>query len=432
MSLRVAALLAALLAPAALAAPEQVHLGLPSADAATARSVLWVETDPLAPTEVVLHGPEERRVAGQRVPGPSVGIVYEAQLGGLAPGAAYTYDLGGRTFGFAMPPAELPGEGVRFVALGDMGVTSNSTSIAALVQRLDPAFVLHAGDISYAEGDPLAWKAWFDIVEPVAATRPWVTALGNHEVACGPGPLYPASAVFRPCSLERDLYVQRFGLPGNEVWYSFDWAGVHVVVVDTYSEDFTGPPSPAQLAWLEEDLRANQDATWTLALLHEPPYSSHEGSAPDGTLSSLRVQEAFVPLWERYGVDVVLGGHVHVYERSHPLRAGTPMTTEARDYREGEGTVYVVTGGAGESLTPFFVEPAPAWLAARAGVWHVVEVTATPSALALRLVPLPGQAGALEDGFRIVKESDATRPAPGPLVAGAALALLLAARARKR
>ena len=121
-------------------------------------------------------------------------------------------------------------------------------------------------------------------------------------------------------------YLEVFSLPenggdaGRERWYSFDWGDVHFVALDTERL------SERQAIWLEEDLLANE-LPWVVAYLHAPPYSSGEHG------SDLAARELFTPLFETYGVQLVLAGHEHNYERTKPI----------------SGVTYVVTGGGGRS-----------------------------------------------------------------------------------
>lgn len=393
----------AAVAGAAAAAPAEVHLGMSSGDPSGELFVSWMEATPRDGARVVIESSEgPREFSATLVPGPAAGAVYEARVSGLAPATTYAYRVDDRGFAFTTPPAELADDEFTFIALGDMGTSARAATTAETIRSLAPAFVLHAGDIAYAEGDQREWSRWFTLVEPVAATIPWMPALGNHET-------YTAAAGFvgPPSPAEIAYYKQRFGLPGNEQWYSFDWGGAHFVALDTFSqgdEVTARPPPPEELAWLREDLAAHHDALWTIAWLHEPPYSSN------GHGSSRRVQEHFVPLFEEHGVDLVLTGHDHDYERSHPLRGGAPVTTNGADYDEGAGVVYVVTGGGGESLYADWASQ-PDWSAARAEIYHVLHVTVAPDRLEASVVPT--QDDDFADSFRIWKPG--ARPGPdGP------------------
>lgn len=412
----------------AQAGPEHVHLGIPTDDPASTLSVVWFSFAPSQDAAVVVDGPDgPRTFAASLVEGPSAGFVYEATLEGLPPDTAHTYTIGERSFELVTPPGRTsPGAGFTFAALGDMGTTDNARANLDAIDALDPAFVLHTGDISYAEGDQTRWHAWFEMVEPVASRLPWITALGNHEV----GPIgvgntgWPAEVAY---------YQQRFSLPDNELWYSFDWAGVHFVALDTFSQPDS--PGPEQLTWLADDLAAAGDATWTVVFLHEPLYSSNNhGSAED-------LQTAFNDLFDEHGVDLVVAGHDHGYERSYPLRGGASASDHADTYTEGEGVVHVVTGGGGQSLYTDWEDPAPRWSAAREALYHVTLFTVTDERIEGRVVPSAG--GAFEDSFAILKPGGATgaaggsegaseSPGLGPLVVLGVLAGIAMAARRHR
>src|SRR5581483_8200781 len=118
---------------------------------------------------------------------------------------------------FTTAPAGGPAN-FSFVALGDMGVGAQAAKTVAAITALNPDLVLHSGDISYAEGRQNEWVAWFGLVEPVAATRPWVTALGNHETYTGSSATDLTTAAGEdqrvPSPVEIAFYHERFGLPG--------------------------------------------------------------------------------------------------------------------------------------------------------------------------------------------------------------------------
>src|SRR5688500_8636715 len=103
--MRALALLALLLVPVASAGPEQVRLGLPTEDPATAMIVLWLDLDPLAGPQSVMFVSNE--IAARVVDGPSVGKAYEALLEGLAPDTEYEYSVGASTYTFRTPAARL-------------------------------------------------------------------------------------------------------------------------------------------------------------------------------------------------------------------------------------------------------------------------------------------------------------------------------------
>src|SRR3972149_2517686 len=120
-------------------------------------------------------------------------------------------------------------------------------------------------------------------------------------------------------------YFPLFDLPGNERWYSFDSGPLHVVGLDVVFSSFE--PGSEQYRWLEQDL-ASTTHPWKLVFMHFPPYSS---SRPQG--SNEEAQRYLVPLFEKYGVQLVVSGHAHNYERSML-----------------NGVTYLVAGGGGAPL----------------------------------------------------------------------------------
>jgi 3',5'-cyclic AMP phosphodiesterase CpdA len=156
------------------------------------------------------------------------------------------------------------------------------------------------GDNAYPRGDPEKLPdTVFGPFGPVLdAGAELLAILGNHDA---------------PRASEQ---VEALGMPGR--WWAVERSGVLLVGLDT-----TVPHDPEQLAWLEHTL-ATSDATWRIIAMHHPPYSAgYQGSSRD-------CREVFTPVFERHGVQLVLSGHDHDYQRSDPV----------------DGVTYVVTGAA--------------------------------------------------------------------------------------
>ncbi len=192
------------------------------------------------------------------------------------------------------------------------------------------------------------------------------------------------------------------GVPsGYELFYSFDYGNVHFVSMNSEvgavlpspaSNDWTGAGggflgSPAftgspLVDWLHADLQANTQP-WVVVYFHQPPYT--DGSHDAGQFYEVFMQamrENFAEIFEQYGVDIVLCGHSHVYERSKLIHglyddastfdaatmvvdssSGNASIGEAyRKYKLGSnpnyGTVYVVNGNSGSNEgSPGFNHP---------------------------------------------------------------------------
>ena len=195
---------------------------------------------------------------------------------------------------------------VRIAVAGDVGKRGrHASAIAAAVARAGTErpfdILLLLGDNVYPKGDPALLSATvFGPFRPVLdAGAELLAILGNHDVMRGHGP----------------EQLRRLRQPGP--WWSHRIDDVLVIGLDsTRADDAT------QRAWLEETLR-DATARWKIVAIHASPYSSgYQGS-------NLAVRETFVPLFERYGVQLVLSGHDHDYQRSHVIN----------------GVTYVVAGG---------------------------------------------------------------------------------------
>lgn len=198
----------------------------------------------------------------------------------------------------------------RIAVAGDVGYANDrAAKTAAAIVKAGAArpydALLLLGDNVYPAGDPARLQATvFEPFAPVLETGARLLAiLGNHDVMGG----------------HADGQVAGLGMPGR--WYSEVIGDVTFIALDSNE-----PHNAVQRAWLEETL-ASATTTWKIVALHHPPYSAgYQGS-------SLANREAFSPLFERYGVQLVLSGHEHDYERSVPIN----------------GVTYVVSGGAAET-----------------------------------------------------------------------------------
>ena len=269
------------------------------------------------------------------------GIWHEAVLTGLEPGTRYNYTLAGgpehafvtapddaRPFTFLVFGDSRPGDRV------DARPSDMAWQVAGQIAEKDFVFALHTGDITAeggrCEGELSGWeqyrRAYLNLYGATLARAPFYLTPGNHDLAWG--------------TCGQEIFRDVFALPENapdadrESYYSFDWGNVHVISLNTYLPLGAGS---AQLEWLERDLAQNAQQ-WTVVQFHEPVYTSGDHEP------NLAAREAWVPLFEQYGVDLVFSAHNHTYERTCPIRAGACTTLV-----EG-GVVYVVTAGAGPAL----------------------------------------------------------------------------------
>jgi hypothetical protein len=254
-------------------------------------------------------------------------IDHEIDLTGLSADTVYYYSVGSSTQTLAggsscyfrtAPLGESP---VRIWVLGDSG-TSDSYQAGvrdayyATAGAAQTDLLLMLGDNAYGEGlDGEYQTAVFDMYGDLLRHTPVWPTIGNHDAGDSPG---------EDGNQARD-YLEIFSLPkngesgglpsGTELYYSFDYANIHVICLDSFlSDNSTNSP---MLTWLRNDL-ASTEKDWIIAYWHHPPYSfgTHES---DGEQMLAGMRERVGPVLEEYGVDLVLSGHSHNYERSFLL-----------------------------------------------------------------------------------------------------------------
>jgi len=216
-------------------------------------------------------------------------------------------------------------ESLTFFVFGDSGSGSGEQrTLAERIAQEEAEFGLHTGDVAYPCGSAERYSAYFSQIYESRSSVPIYPSPGNHDYQC-------------------DGLASYLDFFSASRFYSFDEDGVHFVSLDSNQID------AEQLEWLEEDL-AESVAEIKVAFFHHPPFSS--GSFHGGNQT---VEQRLVPLFERYGVDLVFSGHEHNYERLLV-----------------KGIIYFVTGGGGRSVYQFG-SPVPD-SRARLADYHYVRV----------------------------------------------------------
>jgi hypothetical protein len=301
---------------------------------------------------------------------------HEIVLKGLGAGTRYYYSVGVPGFplagdaSYSFVTAPLGAKPTRIWVIGDSG-TADSRARAVynayrdLAGNQAPDVWLMLGDNAYGSGTDIEYQAAVFNMYPefLRQTVAWST-IGNHETYSGNFTDFPFLGIFtQPVAGECG------GVPsGTEKYYSFDYGNVHFVCLDAMTSDRLEQGPMCQ--WLRLDLAANTNL-WLIAFWHHPPYTkgSHD-SDWEGELVEMR-QNA-LPILESFGVDLVLGGHSHCYERSFLIDGhyGTSDTLTAAMKKDGgsgrpgdtgpyvkpttglganQGAVYVVAGSSGQA-----------------------------------------------------------------------------------
>jgi hypothetical protein len=377
--------------------PEQVHLQF-GADAASQMAVSWAAAAAVA----------RPRLRFSQVSGGQVGEVhaaergytdaltgeivytYHASIDSLEPDTCYVYEV----LHDGSPPAcgafrtgpRGRSRRFRFTSVGDQSIPApvglglgpnspNAGFVVDAIEALDPLFHLANGDLCYSNStdQPVAtWASYFANITRSASFRPWMPALGNHENETGNGP-----HGFAP-------YLTRFELPGNGTpgfagnWYAFTFGAVLIVSLSnddvclqdagfsSYRRDHVrgydasganpyirGYSRGQQERWLARVLAAasqSDEIDWIVVCMHQVAMSSAHFNGAD-----LGIRQHWLPLFDAYGVDLVLAGHEHHFERTFPVR-GTlggdlltpaPRGCDRAEMDTSQGTVHLTIGGGG-------------------------------------------------------------------------------------
>jgi hypothetical protein len=285
--------------------------------------------------------------------------IHTAAFNGLESGTVYYYRVSGSCsiYQFIIPEAsKYP---MKVALTGDMGQTEVSEMSFSAIESMDPDFVMLVGDLSYADGFPELWDSYGNMVEPYASHIPTLTTGGNHEFGFGenavsyqyrwPTP-YDGSGSSYPCYWGREV------------------GSVHVLALCSYA-GFT--ESSLQYAWLKNYLstRINRERTpWIIAMMHAPFYNSNRGHWMEGELMRRELE----PLLYEFGVDVVLSGHVHSYERTYPVFNNTVDECGITYFNLGDGGNY--EGAYADWWYLPDTGAAPTWTAFREGSFGVGEL----------------------------------------------------------
>lgn len=310
----------------------------------------------------------------------ALAVDHEMTLPGLRPDTKYYYSIGtltqalagDATHFFQSSPLPGPARPTRIWAIGDFGTGYSSQhqvrdAYYNFTTNRPTDVWLMLGDNAYGQGFDHEYQNYVFNIYPtlLRQTVVWPT-MGNHETGFGSQALTDNYDYYRIFTMPTNG--QAGGLAsGTEHYYSFDFANIHFVCLDSMTQVFRQPGS-AMLQWLEADL-ADNSRDWVVAYFHHPPYS--KGSHYSDYEEQLtEVRQNILPVLEKHGVDLVLVGHSHAYERSklidgqydyswnlNPtnfINAGDGSTNGDGAYLKpaggmgaGGGTVYVVDGSSG-------------------------------------------------------------------------------------
>lgn len=221
--------------------------------------------------------------------------------------------------------------GIKIAAVGNWGCTSNSQATVNNINSKNPELVLGLGDYSY-ESTP---DCWFNEIK--AFDSKMKISIGNHDVMT---------------KKLLNSYLNHFSLSNQ--YYSFDFQNVHVLTMATELEWEAGSK---QYKFVKNDLEQvsrDPNIKWIIVTIHKPIYTSPNGCSASSCEGSKTLRDTYHPLFDNYGVDLVLEAHMHSYQRSYPIKYNVdnpskPIITSSdkNNYNNPSGEIFaiVATGG---------------------------------------------------------------------------------------
>jgi len=357
-------------------------------------------------------------------------------LTNLEPNTRYFYAVGTTGTNFVRGPniffwtSPLTNKPTRVWVLGDSGTAGNGPPDRQLSVR-DAFSTVNAGryvdlwlmlgDNAYNSGtDSEYQRAVFDIYTNTLAQSPLWPTIGNHETGQShtPVPTTPYLSIFN-----LPEHGEAGGIPsGTERYYSFEYGNIHFVCLDSMTNDRSSNGPMAN--WLRTDLEANTN-DWILVFFHHPPYTkgSHDSDDPTegADFELVEMRENINPILESYGVDLVMSGHSHCYERSYLVQghygysgslepemilnstSGDPNhdTNPGTYTKVADGTVYMVDGSSGQATFTSEGWPHPVMHRSLLNLGSVI-LDIDGNRLVGRFVR---ETGEVQDSFTIVKEA---------------------------
>ncbi|KAI3471827.1 hypothetical protein Pfo_028480 [Paulownia fortunei] len=328
--------------------PQQVHISLSGENH---MRISWITSDPTP--AVVYYGTSPGANSFSANGSTNIyhyltyrsGEIHDAVIGPLKPNTLYYYRCGVSSspeFSFKTPPSLFP---TKFSIIGDLGQTEWTSSTLEHIAKSDYDVLLLPGDLSYADMHQPSWDTFGHLVQTLASKRPWMVTQGNHEIEKIPAIHHES---FTSYNARWVMPYEESGSPSN-LYYSFEVAGVHVIMLGSYAE--FGSDSD-QYRWLQEDLKKvdRSKTPWLIALIHAPWYNSNK--AHQGEYESIGMKKAMEDLLYAARVDAIFAGHVHAYER---------FVRVYKDEADECGPMHITIGDGGnrEGLAMGFMDPQP-------------------------------------------------------------------------
>jgi aldose sugar dehydrogenase len=281
-----------------------------------------------------------------------------------------------------------------FAAAGDWGCEPTASRTVDNIVDKNPELVLGLGDYAYRNNA----KCWFQIIDPIYPKMK--IALGNHDHLA-----YTTRTKFHPSHERLNQYMTHFDL--KRQYYSFNHQNVHFIAISTEVPYEAGSK---QYNFVKNDLQkssSDPDINWIVVFYHRLAYTS-----PSIINSIKQIRETFHPLFQKYGVDLVMQAHSHNYQRTYPIQFNrddslNPIVTDKNttNYYNPKGQIFTITGTAGTPDIHNFTGPAAPYTAVQFNSFGFLDIDVTHNGTVLE-GNFYANNGTVKDHFTIEKSMD--------------------------
>eukprot|EP01080_Neovahlkampfia_damariscottae_P003197 gene3197-5513_t len=263
----------------------------------------------------------------------------------------------------------------KFISFGDSDTrTTNGKKIISNLNKIKYGYdlIIHAGDYAYdTPSMQYRWDDWGNSFHNITSSIPYMYSVGNHE---------------QHCDSKFENYNERFSkVPGKlsgggNYYYSFDYSYAHFIMLAPYEILMNYTRGSVQYKWLEKDLKTvNRSKTrWIIVTYHFPAYSSNARYS-----ENIKLRRSLEPLFYEYGVDLIINGHVHSYERSCSV---------FNDKCDDKAPMHIILGTAGRVLYDTW-RLKPIWSAHREGSHGIGLFDVEATTLKFQYIRMNGTVG---------------------------------------
>jgi glucose/arabinose dehydrogenase len=281
-----------------------------------------------------------------------------------------------------------------FAAVGDWGCTHNTQNTVNNIIDKSPELVLGLGDYSYNNHA----DCWLRLIDPIYDKMKIV--LGNHEHLS-----YTSRTSYYSSPERLQQYMNSFNL--SRQFYSFNYQNVHFIAMSTEVPYERGSK---QYNFVKSDLKKAVSAPgidWVVVFYHTPAYTSPSVVGPTSAL-----RDTYHPLFEKYGVDLVLQAHSHNYQRSYPIKYNDedsvkPSITDRNtaSYHNPKGQIYTIVGTGGSSEIHNFTGHAARYMAVQFNAFGFLNINVHHNGTTMEGNFYENN-GTIKDHFTIVKSNN--------------------------